>query len=75
MGARCIKSGIQLAFIPVYDPGYVDDFDQLASLKLFAETNYTISAEIELRSVGGPIQELLDYTKDWSCSIRTAGTL
>lgn len=69
------NNGIQLAFIPVYDPGYEDDFDQLASLRQFAKTNYTISAEIELRSVGGPVQDLLDETKNGNISIRTAGTL
>jgi glycerophosphoryl diester phosphodiesterase len=68
-------SGIQLAFIPVYDPAYEDDFDQLASMRKFAATNYTISAEIELRSVDGPIQDLLDETKGNGSSIRTAGTL
>jgi hypothetical protein len=69
------NSGIQLAFIPVYDPAYEDDFDQLASMRKFAATNYTISAEIELRSVDGPIQYLLEETKGNSSSIRTAGTL
>lgn len=69
------NNGIQLAFVPVYDPAYEDDFDQLESLRKFAETNYTISAEIELRSVGGPIQNLLDETKNGNISIRTAGTL
>jgi glycerophosphoryl diester phosphodiesterase len=68
-------SGIQLAFIPVYDPAYEGDFDQLASMRKFAATNYTISAEIELRSVDGPIQDLLDETKSNGSSIRTAGTL
>jgi glycerophosphoryl diester phosphodiesterase len=68
-------SGIQLAFIPVYDPAYEDEFDQLASMRKFAATNYTISAEIELRSVDGPIQNLLDETKSNGSSIRTAGTL
>jgi glycerophosphoryl diester phosphodiesterase len=69
------NSGIQLAFIPVYDPAYEDDFDQLTSMRKFAATNYTISAEIELRSVDGPIQDLLDETKSNGSSIRTAGTL
>jgi hypothetical protein len=69
------NSGIQLAFIPVYDPAYEDDFDQLASMRKFAATNYTISAEIELRSVDGPIQDLLDETKSNGSSIRTAGAL
>jgi len=69
------KSGIHLAFIPVYDPAYEDDFDQLASMRKFAATNYTISAEIELRSVNGPIQNLLDETKSDDSFIRTAGTL
>jgi hypothetical protein len=68
-------SGIQLAFIPVYDAGYDDDFDQLASAQLFSQTNYTISFEIELRSTGAPLQELLDYTRKESSVIRTAGTL
>jgi hypothetical protein len=37
-------SGIQLAFIPVYQISYEDDMDQLASMRKFAATNYTISA-------------------------------
>lgn len=69
------QSGIQLAMIPVYDAEYDDEFDQLASMRRYAATNYTISAEIELRSVGGPVQELLDETKKSGSSIRTAGTL
>lgn len=69
------KSGIHLAFIPVYDPGYVDDFDQLASLKDFSKTNYTISAEIELRSVDGPIQDMLDYVESCEGAVKTSGTL
>jgi len=69
------KSGIQLAFIPVYDAAYEDDFDQLASMRKFAATNYTISAEIELRSVDGPIQDLLDEINSNDGSIHTAGTL
>ena len=59
----------------MYDPAYEDDFDQLTSMRKFAATNYTISAEIELRSVGGPIQDLLNETKSGNSSIRTAGTL
>ncbi|KAK5744546.1 hypothetical protein LTR17_001940 [Elasticomyces elasticus] len=68
------QSGIKLAFIPVYDAGYIDDFDQLASAKLFSETNYTISFEVELRNTGGPIQDILDFTRDMNSVIRTAGT-
>ncbi|KAK0276547.1 hypothetical protein LTR91_004017 [Friedmanniomyces endolithicus] len=68
------RSGIKLAFIPVYDPEYVAIFDQMESAKLFSQTNYTISLEVELRNVGGPIQDILDYTRDESSPIRTAGT-
>ncbi|TKA73468.1 hypothetical protein B0A55_05956 [Friedmanniomyces simplex] len=68
------RSGIQLAFIPVYDPKYVDKFDQLASAKLFSQTNYTISLEVGLRNVGGPIQDVLDFTRDPNSPVRTAGT-
>ncbi|KAK1060094.1 hypothetical protein LTR74_012113 [Friedmanniomyces endolithicus] len=68
------RTGIKLAFIPVYDPEYVGIFDQMASAKLFSQTNYTISLEVELRNAGGPIQDILDYTRDKSSPIRTAGT-
>ncbi|EKG10118.1 Glycerophosphoryl diester phosphodiesterase [Macrophomina phaseolina MS6] len=54
-------SGIELAFIPVYQPGDVAEWDVLASLQSFAKTNYTISAEIELQSTGGALQHLNDY--------------
>ncbi|KAK3674327.1 hypothetical protein LTR78_005796 [Recurvomyces mirabilis] len=66
-----LASGIQLAFIPVYDPAYEAQFSQLASMKLFAETNYTIGFEVELRNTGGPTQELLDFAKSRG---RSAGT-
>ncbi|KAL1611946.1 hypothetical protein SLS60_000169 [Paraconiothyrium brasiliense] len=70
-------SGVQLAFIPVYDPAMEDEMDTLASLKAFSQTNYTISAEIELRSTNGVLQDLLDYvksTQSTNVKFRTAGT-
>jgi hypothetical protein len=54
-------SGVQLAYIPVYNPNEVDEYDQLASLKAFLQTNYTVSAEIEIYSTNGPLQNLMDY--------------
>ncbi|KIX08191.1 uncharacterized protein Z518_02847 [Rhinocladiella mackenziei CBS 650.93] len=54
-------SGIQLAFIPVYNPNDEVHFDTLASLQGFLKTNYTISAEIELYSPNGPLQALQDH--------------
>lgn len=53
--------------------------DQLASLKAFAKTNYTISAEIELMSTDGMSYELLEMVKEMqnnpSFRIKSAGTL
>ena len=46
-------SGIQLAYIPVYQPADVGFWDQMAGLKGFLQTNYTISAEIELEPTDG----------------------
>jgi len=69
------RSGVQLSLIPVYDPRNANDFDQLASMKEFAATNYTISAQVNLISVGGPVQHLLDETKSIKSSLRTAGAL
>jgi hypothetical protein len=69
------RSGIQLAVIPVYDPRNANKFDQLASMKQFAATNYTISAQINLKSVGGPVQSLLDETKSLHSTLKTVGTL
>ncbi|KAM0702488.1 hypothetical protein Q7P35_009916 [Cladosporium inversicolor] len=68
------RSGVQLAFVPVYDPRNANKFDQLASMKQFAATNYTISAMINLKSVGGPVQSLLDETKSIHSALKTAGT-
>lgn len=71
-------SGIQLAYIPVYLPSQSDDYDQLASLKGFLQTNYTISAEIELFSTDGPLQELKDYMarrESWTGTFQTLGIL
>lgn len=69
------RSGVQLAFVPAYDPRNAHKFDQLASLKKFAATNYTISTLINLKSVGGPVQRLLDETKSIGSPLKTAGTL
>lgn len=69
------RSGVQLAFIPVYDPRNAVKFDQLASMRKFAATNYTISAQINLKSVGGPVQSLLDETKSMHSPLKTSGTL
>ncbi|KAK1856314.1 glycerophosphoryl diester phosphodiesterase [Colletotrichum chrysophilum] len=54
-------SGTQLAYIPVYNPEDEASWDTLTSLKEFASTNYTISAEIEVYSTGAPLQPLQDY--------------
>lgn len=68
-------NGVQLAVIPVYDPRNANKFDQLASMKQIAATNYTISTQINLKSVGGPVQSLLDETKSVQSPLKTAGTL
>ncbi|KAJ4986773.1 hypothetical protein SVAN01_07700 [Stagonosporopsis vannaccii] len=57
-------SGLRIAHIPVYQPVDEVNFDTLASLKAFGTTNYTISAEIERRSVDGALQPLVDYMRD-----------
>ncbi|KAK1993241.1 PLC-like phosphodiesterase [Colletotrichum falcatum] len=54
-------SGVQLAYIPVYNPEDETSWDTLASLKEWARTNYTISAEFEMYSTGAPLQNLQDY--------------
>jgi hypothetical protein len=69
------RSGIQLAFIPVYDPRNAGKFDQLDSMRKFAATNYTISTQIKLKNVGGPVQKLMDERKSVDCRLKTAGTL
>ncbi|KAH8890365.1 hypothetical protein GQ53DRAFT_650688 [Thozetella sp. PMI_491] len=69
-------SGIRLAYIPVYNPSDEARWDTLTSLNAFAKTNYTISAEIELRGTGGRLQNLLDRVQRPKCSdsFSTAGT-
>ena len=53
-------NGVQLAFIPVYNPIDEVHFDVSDSLEAFLKTNYTISAEVELYSPNGPLQGLQD---------------
>ncbi|KAJ9645524.1 hypothetical protein H2204_001104 [Knufia peltigerae] len=57
-------SGVQLAFIPVYNPIDEVHFDTMASLDAFGKTNYTISAEIELFSTDGPLQAIQTRVDD-----------
>ncbi|GJC78111.1 hypothetical protein ColLi_00949 [Colletotrichum liriopes] len=54
-------SGVNLAYIPVYNPEDDASWDTLESLKEWAKTNYTISAEIEVYSTGAPLQDLQNY--------------
>lgn len=69
-------SDVQLAYIPVYNPNEVDEYDQLASLQAFLQTNYTISAEIELYSTDGPLQNLMDYmVSETNGTFQTKGIL
>ena len=56
-------NGIQLALLPVYNPADTWQWDTMASLAAFQRTNYTISSEIELRSIGGPLQKELDFVE------------
>jgi len=71
-------SGLQIAHIPVYQPNDEKGFDVIASMNAFAEKNYTISAEIERRSTGGPLQELTEAARTLdieSSSFATYGLL
>jgi hypothetical protein len=56
-------NGLEIAYIPVYNPVDEVNFDTLGSLQAFMKTNYTISAEIELYSKDGPLQNLLNYVE------------
>ncbi|ETN42698.1 uncharacterized protein HMPREF1541_01856 [Cyphellophora europaea CBS 101466] len=69
-------SGIQLAYIPVYNSGDMEEWDVLASMKAFAKTNYTISAEINMKSTDGPLRPLKDWVEDEAsddAAFRTSG--
>lgn len=72
-------SGVQLAFLPVYNPADESEWDTLASLKGFLATNYTISAEIEKFATGAPLQTLQDYVQEEAVSgggnFHSSGTL
>lgn len=72
-------TGVNIHYIPVYNPEDEASWDTLGGLKKFAQTNYTISAEIELRGIGGPLQNLLDHVRSTTNrrneTFNTAGTL
>ncbi|EME50001.1 hypothetical protein DOTSEDRAFT_118724 [Dothistroma septosporum NZE10] len=72
-----LKEGVRLAYIPVYNPDDEGEWDTLEGVKAFAKTNYTISAEIEMRATGGLLQKLLDYVERDEMDgaiFRTSGT-
>lgn len=54
------REDVRLAYIPVHKPQDEGDWDVFGGLKAFARTNYTISAETEMRAKGGLLQGLLD---------------
>lgn len=70
-------SGIRFAYIPVFGAEDEAEWDTLGSLEAFARTNYTISAEIGLRSTDGPLQSLVDYIQSAAAnqSLSTMGNL
>jgi hypothetical protein len=67
-------SGVQLAYLPVYLPAEAGNFDQMAGLRAFMRTNYTISAEIELYSTQGFGQDLLDHVESETTPCATFNT-
>lgn len=71
-------SNISLALLSVYQPADSWMWDTEASIRAFQQTNYTISAEIEMRSSGGPLQQELDLIRDSgedAANFNTAGIL
>ncbi|PNS20956.1 hypothetical protein CAC42_2887 [Sphaceloma murrayae] len=58
------SSGVRLAYIPVYEPEDFGKWDQLAGVKSFLQTNYTISIEIERRSSSWRLQDVFDHVKE-----------
>lgn len=57
------RNNISLALLPVYQPADTWQWDTMSSIRAFQKTNYTISAEIDMRSTNGPLQEELDLVK------------
>jgi hypothetical protein len=51
-------SGIQLAYIPVYNHADVEDWDVVEAMRAYQEANYTISAEVNMYSANGSLQPL-----------------
>jgi hypothetical protein len=77
LGAGRLNSGVQLAFIPVYNPQDEGNRDTMASTKAFPENNYAISAKIERFSTGGRLVKIHKWVKgNASCGhFKTSGTL
>lgn len=57
------QSGVQLAYIPVFSPSASEEYDQLETWKQFSQTNYTLSAEVDINDYGDDpvLQDLLHY--------------
>lgn len=68
-------NNISLSLLPVYQPADTWKWDTMASLRAFRKTNYTISSEIELRSVDGPLQAELNLAQSHQAgaAFNTAG--
>jgi glycerophosphoryl diester phosphodiesterase len=70
-------SAVKLAFIPVYNPADHNNLDTIASIKAFAQINYTISAEIEKQSTGEKLEAIRRWVKGNISEghFKTSGTL
>lgn len=71
-------SGIQLAFIPVYNTDDAEDFDLLESVGAWAATNYTISLEVNMKSNSSALNSIKDWLRgpeSEDTSFRTSGVL
>lgn len=55
------RSGIELAYIPVFGSADDESFDTLDALKKWQRTNYTISAEFKMLSSLSRMQRLVEH--------------
>jgi hypothetical protein len=71
-------SGIELAFIPVYNTEDAEEFDLLESVSAWADTNYTVSVEVNMRSNTSALNDIKDWLRgpvSEAARFRTSGVL
>jgi hypothetical protein len=72
------SNGIQLAYIPVFNLADAESMDLESAISAWGQTNYTISAEVNMKSNTSALNEIKEWLRgpaSGSAGFHTSGVL